>query len=110
MKRFLSYSLQGADEEKRKEVQYRHSPEDLTAWGHSLMQKGDKGKAIEVFKLNVAFNPNSADAFEGLAEAYESAGDKELAIENFKKSLELDPGDKNAEDHLKKLLSSPPVK
>lgn len=106
MQRFLSYSVPAANEEKRKEVQYRHSGDDLTSWGKSLLQKGDKEKAIEVLNLNASFNPENGDAFERLAEAYESAGEKDLAIKNYKRSLELNPDNKNAEDHLKKLSSS----
>jgi tetratricopeptide (TPR) repeat protein len=78
--------------------------DDLTSWGHSLLQHGEKIKAIEVFKLNVLLNPGSSQSYIDLAEAYEAAGNKKLAIENYKLSLQLDPGNKNAEDRLKKLL------
>lgn len=104
MKRFLSYTVDAANDQKRKEVQYRHSMDDLTSWGHSLLQHGEKIKAIEVFKLNVLLNPGSSQSYADLAEAYEAAGNKKLAIENYKLSLQLDPGNKNAEDRLKKLL------
>ena len=103
-KRFLSYSLKAANDEKKREVQYRHSMDDLTSWGRSLLKKGEKEKAIEVFKLNVLLYPERANAYESLAEAYEAAGNKELAIKNYKRSLELSPGNTDAEEHLKKLL------
>ena len=104
MKRFLPYSIEASNDQKRAEVQYRHSIDDLISWGSSLLQQGKKEKAIEVFKLSVALNPGSADAYEKLAEAYEGAGNKEFAVKNFKQSLQLDPDNTNAKDHLKKLL------
>lgn len=110
MKRFLSYSVEAANDEKRREVQYRHSMDDMTSWGHSLLQQGEKEKAIEVFKLSVLLYPKNSDMYENLAEAYEAAGNKELAIKNYQRSLQLSPDNKKAEDHLKKLLASPSIK
>jgi len=104
IKRLLSYNLVAANDARREELQYRHSMDDLVSWGNALLQKNEKEKAIEGFKLNVFFNLENADAFENLAQAYESAGNKELAIENYKHSLQLNPGNTNAKDHLKKLL------
>jgi len=110
MKRFLSYSLQGTNGEKRKEVQYRHSADNLVSWGRSLLQQGEKEKAIEILKLNVVLYPGSAEAYESLAGGYELAGNKELAIKNYKRSVELDPNNTNVENHLKELIASPPAK
>ena len=104
MKRFLAYSLEAANDEKRREVEYRHSTDDMISWGHSLLQKGEKEKAIEVFKLSVLLYPESSEMYENLAAAYEAAENKELAIKNYQRSLQLGPDNKKAEDHLKKLL------
>lgn len=110
MKRFLSYSLSAINDDRRREVQFRHSMDDLNSWGYSLLQQGNKEKAIEVFKLNVLLYPQSTDVYESLAEAYEAAGNKELAIKNYKRSLELSPGNTDAADHLKKLLPPASIK
>jgi tetratricopeptide (TPR) repeat protein len=107
MNRFLAYTLEAANEEKKKEVEYRHSMDDMSSWGHSLLQQGEKEKAIEVFKLSVLLYPKSSEMYENLAEVYEAAGNKELAIKNYQRSLQLSPGNTNAGDHLKKLLPSP---
>ncbi len=110
MKRFLSYSLDEVNDDRKREVQFRHSMDDLNSWGNSLLQQGKMEKAIEVFKLNVLFYSESASVYESLAKAYEAAGDKELAIKNYKRSLEISPGNRDAEEHLKKLLSPPSIK
>ena len=110
MKRFLSYSLEEVNRDRKREVQFRHSMDDLNSWGSSLLQQGKKEKAIEVFKLNVLLYPERANVYESLAQAYEAAGHKDLAIKNYKRSLELSPGNTNAEDHLKKLLPPPSKK
>jgi tetratricopeptide (TPR) repeat protein len=87
-------------------IMRRHSTDDLTSWGHYLMQQGEKEKAIEVLKLNALLYPGNTDVYESLAEAYEAAGNKEFAIKNYKRALELSPGNTQAGDHLKKLLPS----
>jgi pimeloyl-ACP methyl ester carboxylesterase len=109
MNRFLSFNLHEVNDEKKKEVQYRHSMDDLVSWGRSLLQQGEKEKAIEVLKLNVLLYPANTDVYESLAEAYEAAGNMELAIKNYKKSLQLDPNNMNAERRIKNLLP-PPIK
>ena len=60
-----------------------------------------------LFKLNVETYPNSADVYDGLAEALALAGDREAAITNCRKSLALDPNDTNAVRKLKELGASP---
>lgn len=67
------------------------------------MTEGDLKEAVEVFKLNVALYPTSANTYDSLAEAYELSGEKALAIANYRRSLELDPQNTNAAEHLAKL-------
>ena len=71
-----------------------------------LLGKNMKNEAIDIFKYNLVVNPNSADAYEGLAEGYDNIGDKESAIENFKKVVELNPHNNYAADRIKKLESN----
>jgi dienelactone hydrolase len=61
--------------------------------GYEHMQAGDVKDAIEIFKLNVAGYPNSANVYDSLGDAYLADGQKELARENSKKALELLPSD-----------------
>jgi tetratricopeptide (TPR) repeat protein len=76
---------------------------EFNALGYRLMGKGKMKSAIEIFKLNVELHPDSANAYDSLAEAYMKSGDTKNAIENYKRSLELDPQNANAKEMLKKL-------
>jgi len=56
----------------------------------------DPDKAVEMFNVNVANYPHSANAYDSLAEALRVRGDRDLAIENYEKSLEINPRNENA--------------
>jgi predicted alpha/beta superfamily hydrolase len=71
--------------------------------GYRLLGRGRMADAIEVLKLNVELNPESANAYDSLAEAYMRNGQNRAAIENYEKSLALNPENQNARDMLKKL-------
>ena len=45
--------------------------------------------ALELFEMNVRLHPNSWNAYDSLAEGYESAGKTELAIQNYEKSMQM---------------------
>ena len=62
-------------------------------------------KAIKLFSLNTTWYPQSANAYDSLAEAYASTGNKALAIKNYQKALELNPDSDNARAWLKKLTT-----
>ena len=59
--------------------------------GYDLLSAKRVKDAIEVFKLNVADYPQSANVYDSLGEAYGANGDRELAIKNYERSVELDP-------------------
>jgi tetratricopeptide (TPR) repeat protein len=71
--------------------------------GNDLLGGGKTNEAIAIFELGVMAFPKSANAFDGLGEAYMKAGNKKLAIENYEKSLRLDADNTYAEEMLKKL-------
>lgn len=102
-KRGFEYSFAAANEEKKEDYANKHSEDDLNSWGYSLLQRGKKESALEVFKLNTILHPESANVYDSEAEAYEDLGDRENAIKNYKRSLELNPMNTNAVAHLKKL-------
>ncbi|MBX7218523.1 MAG: hypothetical protein K1Y36_01115 [Blastocatellia bacterium] len=77
--------------------------QNLNTFGYTLLEAKKLDDAIEVFKLIVAEFPESANAYDSLAEAYAAAGKKELAITNYEKSLEIDSSNSNAEAQIKKL-------
>jgi tetratricopeptide (TPR) repeat protein len=60
-------------------------------------------KAIEIFKLNQEYYPNTYITYNSLGEAYKKKGDKKSAIYNYKKSLELNPQNINARKSLMEL-------
>jgi dienelactone hydrolase len=61
----------------------------INAMGYELLQGGKTKEAIELFKLNVAAFPESANVYDSLSEAYEADNNKELAIQNAEKALKL---------------------
>lgn len=83
---------------------YDFSESELNSLGYQLLSGNHKAsEAIEVFKLNTVAYPQSSNAFDSLAEAYQVSGDKDLAIKNYQKAVELDPTNLHAVDMLKKL-------
>ncbi len=82
---------------------YDFSESELNELGYELLGIKKFPDAIEVLKLNAQQFPASANAYDGLGEAYMDNGDKELAVRNYQKELELNPGNQNALLMLKKL-------
>ncbi|MFC1724451.1 tetratricopeptide repeat protein [candidate division KSB1 bacterium] len=71
--------------------------------GYEYMYKlGAFETAVDIFKLNVLAFPESANAYDSLAESYLNAGKIEQAVKNYKKSLELNPENTNAQEILKR--------
>ena len=68
--------------------------------GYELMNSARLGPAIEVLEFNAELFPDSASAYDSLAEACLRNGDTARAIEFYRKSLELDPGNENAREKL----------
>jgi hypothetical protein len=79
---------------------------ELNAYGYQLLGQGENDKAIEIFTLNTARYPKSANVWDSLGEGYATKGDKANAIKSFKKALSLNPPDNvkaNSEKFLKQL-------
>lgn len=85
---------------------YDWSETELNRLGYALLSSQNVKAAIEIFKLNVAEYPASANVYDSLAEAYAAAGEREMAIKNYRRSLQLDPQNSNAVEALKKLESN----
>lgn len=75
----------------------------LNALGYEALEAGDNETAVATFRLNTEAFPDSANAWDSLAEAYMTAGDLEQARAHYRKSLELDPRNQNAREMLEKL-------
>lgn len=76
---------------------------ELNEWGYGLLRSGAPQQAVHIFRLATLLYPDSANAYDSLADGCEQAGDKAGAIEHYRRSLQLDPGNKNAEAHLEVL-------
>lgn len=78
-------------EKVSKKVGYKiFIPEEIVNnFGYEELNKGDFEKAISYFELNIEQNPNSANAFDSLADAYEKAKMWEKAIAASQKAVTL---------------------
>jgi tetratricopeptide (TPR) repeat protein len=103
VKRGFENAIAVAEELKARDPAFLPREDALNTWGYDLADNGKTKEGIEIMKLNVHLYPESANAYDSLAEAYENAGDKLSAIKNYKRSIELDPKNTNATEHLKRL-------
>lgn len=65
----------------------------FNGYGYMNMQMGNFDKAYLFFKMGVKYYPDSANAYDSLAEYYESQKDYENALENVSKAFEINPND-----------------
>lgn len=77
--------------------------EYVNTWAYRVLRQGQAPQALALFKLNVSLFPQGWNAYDSLAEAYESLGAQQSAIENYRHSLALNPKNENATQHLQKL-------
>ncbi len=82
---------------------YDFGERPLNGFGRELLGKGEHEAAIAVLRLNSTEHPQSASAWDSLAEAYLASGNRELAKTNFRKALEIDPKNRNAAEKLREL-------
>ena len=76
----------------------------MNAWGYTLLKQAQPKDALEIFKLNVSLYPQSANAYDSLAETYADLGNRELARKNYQRTLALNPKNTGAAEYLKKTL------
>ena len=88
-------------------------PEDVVNnLGYEELAKGNVHEAIELFKRNTRRNPHSANALDGIADAYDRAGMRNEAMAAMKKAVDLatrykDPNLRYFTEHLKRRKSKP---
>lgn len=92
----------------RKNPAARLSEDDVNTWGYAVLQRPAPRDAIPVFALNVRLYPESANAYDILAEAYEAAADTARAVENYRRSLARDPANDHARNRLRALGTRTP--
>lgn len=82
------------------------SERDMNSYGQTLLKQKRYKQAMNVFKQQVEWYPQSPVAYGGFAAAAEGLGDKQLAIANYKRSLALDGGNPAAGFHIKALQNA----
>ncbi len=75
-------------------------------FGYELLKVNLVNEAIAFFKLNVEHAPDSANAYDSLAEAYLAQKNYQLALANYQKSLTLDTNNHNAKKAIKRLKAN----
>lgn len=85
--------------------QIRPTETMVNQMGYGQVWAGQRKKAIELFLYNTKIHPNSANAYDSLAEGYMLDDQKDKAISNYQKSLKLDANNPNAVKMLRKLLN-----
>ena len=95
------------DEIRARDLSYllRLFENDFNTLGYNLLKEKDKTPAINIFKLNVEYFPDSWNAYDSLGDGYLEDKNNELAIVNYKKSLALNPNNQNAINQIKKLTN-----
>ncbi|MFH1573166.1 MAG: serine hydrolase, partial [Acidobacteriota bacterium] len=84
---------------------YVFQPRELNRLAYFLLRdKKQIDDAIAIFKFNVEANPQYADGFEGLADAYMEIGDQDEAVRNYARSLEINPKNTGAVNKLNELV------
>jgi len=91
------------DLKKKQPDAYDFGENILNMLGYQLLWRDMSEAAVEVHKLNIEANPDSANPFDSLGDAYEASGQVKLAIEMYKKALERDPKMPSALEGLKRL-------
>ncbi len=75
--------------------------EMLNGYGYMNMQMGQPEKAFMFFEMNIKYNPTSANAYDSMAEYFESQNDKENALKYLNKAYEL-----SGDDHYKERIEA----
>lgn len=78
----------------------------LNNFGYQQLNQDNLKVALIIFKINAELYPQSANAYDSLAEAYMIMGDKINAIKFYKKSLEFNPDNANAKKYIKEMSST----
>src|SRR5262249_25113714 len=76
----------------------------LNSIGYMFLRKKKNSTAISVFELATKNYPNSANAYDSLADAYAAASQPQLAVAASQKELALVPTDPNLSPDQKKQL------
>lgn len=88
---------------KKNDPAFSLSENELNGWGYQLWAQKNIAAALAVFKLNISLYPQSANAYDSLAETLEATDNHAEALLNYKMSLALDPQNKHAANRIQAL-------
>jgi len=83
--------------------QFINTETDTNTLGYRLIEAKRIKDALQVFKLNVEAYPNSANAYDSLAEACLLDGNRIEAINNYEKALKINPNFASSAEALRRL-------
>ena len=90
-------------EQLQKTEEIKFSEDNLNTWGYKLIQNNNIEKALEVFKLNVNFFPESGNTFDSLGETYALLEMNVEALKSYETALKINPANTNAKKQREKL-------
>jgi len=90
-------------EELQKTEELKFNEGNLNTWGYKLSQNGKVRKALEIFKLNVHFFPESGNTFDSLGETYALLEMNSEALKNYEIALKVNPDNTHAKRQIEKL-------
>ncbi|MEM9051772.1 MAG: serine hydrolase [Bacteroidota bacterium] len=82
---------------------YITDSEHLNNVAYSFLFRNELEMGIEVLKLAVAADPENANLYDSLGEAYYMAKNYEESLTNFETSLRLNPANQNAEKYMEEI-------
>jgi len=77
----------------------------INSAGYAAGFAGDLDRANALLEMNTTLFPESANAWDSLAEITLYLGDRERALELYRKALEADPGFANAQEQIDAILN-----
>ena len=77
----------------------------INAAGYAAGFAGELNRSQAILEINTELFPNSANAWDSLAEVVFYVGDRERALDLYRKALKVDPGFTNAADQIESILS-----
>lgn len=80
---------------------------EVSRLAYDLLGEGRRADALAVFRANAGRYPESANAWDSLAEGWLAHDRRDLAIACYRRALALDPGFRSAREALRRLGADP---
>lgn len=84
--------------------EFKLTEDEINQWGYQLLAAdANTSNAIAIFKLGTITYPDSANLYDSLGEAYETAKSYASALASYSRSRELNPGNAHAAARISEL-------